>query len=65
MASASDAKGIERLRRFYGDELVAHGFVASLTQEPFDLTPHVTAVPGWRCWDAGAALRPAARGHHI
>ncbi len=49
--TTSDAKGIERLRRFYGDELVADGFVACLTQEPFDLNDHVTAMPGWSWWE--------------
>ena len=49
-----DATGIRRLRALYGDA-VAEGFIACTTGSPFQVTPGVTAVPGWR-------LRPASSG---
>ncbi|MYD71778.1 MAG: ATP-binding protein [Acidobacteria bacterium] len=49
-----DAAGIRRLRAFYGDA-VAEGFIACTTATAFQVTPGVTAVPGWR-------LRPASSG---
>ena len=45
-----DARGIARLRGFYGDETVARGFVACTAGSPFQLTDEVTAVSGWETW---------------
>ena len=45
-----DARGIARLRGFYGPETVDRGFVACSTAAPFELTEGVTAVSGWQTW---------------
>jgi len=46
-----DARAIERLRAFYGDDAVAGAYLACTTEVPFDLEPGVTAVPGWTAWE--------------
>lgn len=45
------ARGIERLRAFYGEEAVAGAYLACTTEVPFEAAPGVTAMPGWTSWD--------------
>jgi predicted AAA+ superfamily ATPase len=45
-----DARGIERLRKFYGESQVPHGFVACPAEVLFELGPGISAVCGWETW---------------
>jgi len=53
---AKDLKGIRRLKTFYGEEAVAHAYLACPIDMAFDVSPGVTAMPGWESWDLGAWL---------
>ncbi len=46
----SDAKGIAKLRKFYGDS-VGPASIACTTEIAFDVAPRVTARSGWKPWD--------------
>ena len=46
--SAHDSRGLYRLREMYGELVAPRADVACTTQAPFDLSPGVTAQPGWR-----------------
>ena len=48
---SKDLRGLAKLRKFYGPDEVAHGFVACTSELPFGLAPDTTAVPGWTTWD--------------
>ena len=48
-----DLKGIRRLRKFYGEELVSRAYVAGPVDSPFDLEPGITLEPGWQVWPVG------------
>jgi len=50
---AKDLQGIKRFRKFYGREASEHAFIACLTDVSFDITPGVTAAPGWKVWPTG------------
>jgi len=45
------ARGIQKLRDFYGRERVGAAFVACTSQEPFDLGDGVLARSGWHTWE--------------
>jgi hypothetical protein len=45
-----DLHGIERLRKFYGEEQVPKAYVACPTDVSFDLNHGTTAVSGWEVW---------------
>lgn len=51
--AVKDARGIERLRRFYGEEVVQRAFVATPADVAFDLAPGISAVCGWETWPLG------------
>jgi hypothetical protein len=48
-----DLHGIERLRKFYGEEQVPKAYVACPTDVSFDLDHGTTAVSGWEVWPLG------------
>jgi uncharacterized protein len=48
-----DLQGINRLRKFYGEEEVPKAYVACPTDIPFDLQHGATAVSGWEVWPLG------------
>ena len=41
-------RGIRKLRKFYGKEMVGQGFIASTTPAPYDLDEETTVVNGWK-----------------
>jgi predicted AAA+ superfamily ATPase len=45
-----DLQGLERLKKFYGEDQVAQSYVACPIDIAFDIQPQVTAVPGWEVW---------------
>lgn len=47
---ARDARGIARLRAFYGAERVARGWIACTTAQSYILPSEVVAMPGWTVW---------------
>jgi predicted AAA+ superfamily ATPase len=49
--SLRDIKGIQKLSAFYGEEMIAHAYVACSTQYTFDLNRQVTAQSGWKTWE--------------
>jgi hypothetical protein len=51
--SPRDARGIGRLRSFYGDDAVAGAFVACTASAPHGIAPGVAAVPGWDVFALG------------
>ncbi len=48
--SGKDVQGIQRLKKFYGEEEVSHAYLACPIDMAFDLEPDVTAVSGWETW---------------
>lgn len=46
-----DLRGLARLANFYGDDSIAHSFIACTTKQPFNPAPGVTAISGWTTWD--------------
>lgn len=42
-----DIQGIERLRKFYGNDHEPQAFIASPIDASFDVEPGITAVSGW------------------
>ena len=48
-----DLQGIERLRKFYGEDEVAQAYVECPTDVSFDLDHGTTAVSGWEVWPLG------------
>lgn len=48
--SPRDTRGIYRLINFYGKENVKNCFIACTTEQPFQVTPEVTACSGWTVW---------------
>jgi len=45
-----DLRGIERLRKFYGDAEVPGAYIACPDDVHFDLRPDVSVVSGWEVW---------------
>ncbi len=44
-------RGLHRLRKFYGEEFVAHAYIACPIGSGFDLDQSTTAISGWTTWD--------------
>jgi len=45
-----DLRGIKRLIKFYGEEVVSMAYIACPVQMAFDVKPGVIAMPGWEVW---------------
>ena len=48
--SPRDTRGLSRLENFYGRDNINAGFIACTTDQPFQVTPSVTACSGWTTW---------------
>ena len=48
---SSDLKGIRRLRKFYGDEMVERAYIAAPAEIDYEVDEGVMAVCGWKVWD--------------
>jgi predicted AAA+ superfamily ATPase len=44
------ARGIEKLKQFYGEDQIDHTYIACPTEIAFDIAPGITAMPGWKTW---------------
>ena len=49
--NAQDARGIRKLREFYGPESVRAAYIACATEEPHQVESGVVARSGWTAWD--------------
>ena len=49
--SPRDTRRIYRLIDFYGKENIKNCFIACTTEQPFQVTPEVTACSGWTVWE--------------
>jgi predicted AAA+ superfamily ATPase len=48
---SKDLSGIHKLKTFYGEDAMAHAYLACPIDLPYDVAPGVTAMPGWEPWD--------------
>lgn len=48
---AHDLRGIERMRRFYGDDALGMAAVACPIDTAYELAPRIWARSGWRAWE--------------
>lgn len=44
-------RGIRKLIDMYGEETIAHAYIACTVTQAFDVADGITAVPGWQTWD--------------
>ena len=42
------AKGIEKLKKFYGVSAIDHAYIVCPTAIAFDIAPGITTMPGWK-----------------
>ncbi len=49
-----DTQGIERLKKFYGIDMVSQAYIACPVDATFDMQPDITVIPGWRNWPLDA-----------
>jgi hypothetical protein len=47
---ARDARGLTKLREFYGESAVRGLYIACTAEQPFNVLPDVTAKSGWTVW---------------
>lgn len=45
------AKGIEKLKKFYGVSAIDHAYIVCPTAIAFDSAPGITTMPGWKTWE--------------
>ena len=45
------AKGIEKLKKFYGESAIDHAYIVCPTTIAFDIAPGITAMPGGKTWE--------------
>ncbi len=50
MPGSKDAKGIERLRQFYGNNFVPRAYITSPIDVSYDLPSGTMVVSGWKVW---------------
>jgi len=45
------AKGIEKLKKFYGESEIDHAYIVCPTAIAFDIALGITTMPGWKTWE--------------